>query len=64
MKNPTGRWFKSTLTLSSNGLKIIKPDTLPCVFNMDGNSEKIIGFWVSSKGYSYESSESMETKGW
>ena len=56
LKNPTNRYFKSTLTLKTTGLKVIKPDTLPHVFNMHPGTEKTIGFWVSSKGFSYESS--------
>ena len=64
VKNPTNRWFRSTMTLSTSGMKIIKPDKLPHVFDMNPQSEKVIGFWISSRGYSYESSESMETKGW
>lgn len=38
LKNPSARWFKSTLTLKSEGIKIIKPDTLPHSFDMNPNS--------------------------
>lgn len=43
---------------------MIKLEPQPNKFTMTANTEKVIGFWVSSKGYSYESSESMEVSGW
>ena len=37
------------------GLKPIKPAKIPFEFEMKPNSEFLVGFWVSSKGYQYES---------
>lgn len=63
VKNPSDRWFSTTVSMNSaKGIEIIKPDTLPFCFDMQPKTEKVIGFFVSYSGYSYESSESMETK--
>lgn len=56
MKNPSKKWFQSNLHLPKcEGLKVIKPHKLPLIFNMDPGTQHLVGFWVSSKGYSYES---------
>lgn len=57
MCNPSTKEFTSKYSMPKcEGLKVIKPNTLPYEFVMKPYSEYIIGFWVSSKGYSYESS--------
>ena len=64
VKNPSNKWFATTISMKKlSGMKVIKPLKLPHRFDMNPGVEGIIGFFVSAKGYSYESSESMETKG-
>ena len=64
VSNPSNKWFATTLEMKKfNGLKVIKPDKLPYRFDMHPKTSIVIGFFVSDKGYSYESSEAMETKG-
>lgn len=39
-----------------HGIEFMEPHKLPLVFEMKPNTEVLVGLWISSKGYSYESS--------
>lgn len=60
IKNPSNKWFATTISMKKlTGMKTIKPMKLPHRFDMNPGKEETIGFFVSARGYSYESSESM-----
>ncbi len=57
--NPNEKNFDLTYSMTGNGVKVIKPQKLSFKFEMTKGSKYLRGFFTSSKGFNYQSNESM-----